>query len=234
MSMTAEEWLACTDPLRLLEFLQRKISERKLRLFAAGCCRQLWGSTPDEATRTALAIVEHLAEAGILQTWRGSVRISAGEAVLNCGASEPLGPLSVLDEDGIRKQVAHSAIPSFLVSILEDLACLRSNSLLLTRHLAFLTSAGFPPVRQASLLRDIVRGPLLPIRFRASWKTWNSGVCFQIAQEIYKERLFDQLPILGDALEEAGCTDADILNHCRQPGEHVRGCWILDLLLGKS
>ena len=56
----------------------------------------------------------------------------------------------------------------------------------------------------------------------------------KFAQAIYDDRDFDRLPILADALEEAGCTNADILAHCRQPGEHVRGCWVVDLLLGKE
>jgi hypothetical protein len=54
-----------------------------------------------------------------------------------------------------------------------------------------------------------------------------------LAEAIYEDRAFDRLPILADALEDAGCTNADILNHCRQPGEHVRGCWVVDLLLDK-
>jgi hypothetical protein len=55
-----------------------------------------------------------------------------------------------------------------------------------------------------------------------------------LAQPIYDELAFDRLPILADALEDAGSTNADILNHCRQPGEHVRGCWALDLILGRK
>jgi hypothetical protein len=66
------------------------------------------------------------------------------------------------------------------------------------------------------------------------WLSWNDGIVPKLAQAIYDDRVFDRLPILADALEEAGCTNADILNHCRQPGEHVRGCWVVDLLLGKS
>jgi hypothetical protein len=66
------------------------------------------------------------------------------------------------------------------------------------------------------------------------WLAWNDGIVPKLAQAIYDDRVFDRLPILADALEEAGCTNADILNHCRQPGEHVRGCWVVDLLLGKS
>ena len=51
-----------------------------------------------------------------------------------------------------------------------------------------------------------------------------------MARVIYDERQFDGMPILADALEDAGCTDPDILNHCRQAGEHVRGCWVVDLM----
>jgi hypothetical protein len=55
----------------------------------------------------------------------------------------------------------------------------------------------------------------------------------KLAASIYEQRAFDRLPVLADALEEAGCTDADILGHLRGPGPHVRGCWAVDLILGK-
>ena len=67
-----------------------------------------------------------------------------------------------------------------------------------------------------------------------SWLAWNDGAIRKMAQAIYDARAFDRLPLLADALEDAGCTDAAILSHCREPGEHVRGCWVVDLLLGKS
>ncbi len=62
----------------------------------------------------------------------------------------------------------------------------------------------------------------------------NGNTVQKIARGIYDDRAFDRMPILADALEEAGCTDIEILNHCRQPGEHFRGCWVVDLLLGKE
>ena len=65
-------------------------------------------------------------------------------------------------------------------------------------------------------------------------QTRDSRTVVQLAQAIYDDRAFDRIPILADALEEAGCTEAAILGHCRQPGEHVRGCWVVDLLLGKE
>src|SRR5262249_25241945 len=66
------------------------------------------------------------------------------------------------------------------------------------------------------------------------WLHWNDGTVARIAQAIYDERAFERLPVLADALEDAGCDNADILSHCRSDGPHVRGCWVVDLLLGKS
>jgi hypothetical protein len=63
---------------------------------------------------------------------------------------------------------------------------------------------------------------------------WRTPAVLQLAQALYDDRAFDQLPILADALEEAGCTSRDVLDHCRGPGPHVRGCWVVDLVLGKG
>jgi FHA domain len=89
-------------------------------------------------------------------------------------------------------------------------------------------------------LGDVLRPGPVRLRLQTSahvktaWLMWNEGIVFKMAEAIYRDGTVDQLGILADALEEAGCTDAGILNHCRQPGEHVRGCWVVDLLLGKS
>ena len=76
----------------------------------------------------------------------------------------------------------------------------------------------------------------LPLRpaLNPDWLAWNDGTVPRITQAIYDERAFDRMPVLADALEDAGCTDRAILDHCRQPGPHVRGCWVVDLLLGKE
>src|SRR5262249_42219255 len=84
---------------------------------------------------------------------------------------------------------------------------------------------------QLTFLRDIVGDPFHPVTFKLAWRTSNVTA---LGQSIYDDRAFDRLPILADALEDAGCDNADILNHCRQPGVHVRGCWALDLILGKE
>ena len=84
---------------------------------------------------------------------------------------------------------------------------------------------------QASLLRDISGNPFRPVTIDRAWRT---ATAVAIAQAIYDERAFDRLPVLADALEDAGCDNADLLGHCRSPGPHVRGCWVVDLLLGKE
>ena len=86
----------------------------------------------------------------------------------------------------------------------------------------------------ARFLRDIFGNPFRPVSLDPTWLNWHDGTIRKLAQSIYDERAFDHLPILADALEEAGCIDSDILAHCRHPGEHVRGCWIVDLILGKE
>jgi hypothetical protein len=87
---------------------------------------------------------------------------------------------------------------------------------------------------QADLIREVFGNPFKGAYLQPSWLGWNGGTVVQIAQAIYYERAFEQLPILADALEDAGCGDADLLAHCRGAGPHVRGCWAVDLLLGKQ
>jgi hypothetical protein len=87
---------------------------------------------------------------------------------------------------------------------------------------------------QCQLFREVFGNPFRPITFDPAWLTWGSGVVVRIAQQIDDERRFEAMPVLGDALEEAGCVNSDILNHCRRPGPHVPGCWLLDLILDKA
>jgi len=84
---------------------------------------------------------------------------------------------------------------------------------------------------QAILLRDIFGNPFHPVAFDPAWRT---EAVVGLARGAYEDRAFDRLPVLADALEDAGCADAAVLAHCRGPGPHVRGCWVVDLVLGKS
>lgn len=81
------------------------------------------------------------------------------------------------------------------------------------------------------LLREIFGNPFRPVTFDPAWR---SSTVTALAQAIYEERVSDRLPILADALEDSGWTNVDMLGHCRGGGEHVRGCWVVDLVLGKG
>jgi hypothetical protein len=83
----------------------------------------------------------------------------------------------------------------------------------------------------AGLVRDVFGNPFRPVVFDPAWRAETVAA---LASAIYPDRAFDRMPILADTLEDAGCDNADILNHCRGPGPHFRGCWVVDLVLGKE
>jgi hypothetical protein len=85
---------------------------------------------------------------------------------------------------------------------------------------------------QCDLARDLF--PREPGKIKRAWLSVNEGAVLRLAQTIHAEGAFDQVPVLGDALEEAGCTDKVILSHCRSSGLHTRGCWVVDLVLGEK
>jgi hypothetical protein len=87
---------------------------------------------------------------------------------------------------------------------------------------------------QCRLLRDIFGNPFQPVTIDSLWLGRNDQMVVKVANANYNDRAFDRLPILADALEEAGCNNADILTHLREPGAHVRGCWVVDLLTGRT
>jgi hypothetical protein len=88
--------------------------------------------------------------------------------------------------------------------------------------------------KEANLLREITGNPFRPVAVDPAWRTWRDGTILRIAQTIYDEEHWAHLPILADALEDAGCTSDELLRHLREPSGHVRGCWALDLLLGRE
>ena len=96
------------------------------------------------------------------------------------------------------------------------------------------TSQFFPhnkPTARVAFIRDIFGNPFRPVAADPAWLT---PAVRSIAAGIYEGGAFDRLPVLADALQEAGCANADMLLHCRTPAEHVRGCWVVDLVLGKE
>jgi hypothetical protein len=86
-----------------------------------------------------------------------------------------------------------------------------------------------PAAEQADLLRELFGNPFRPVAFDPAWRT---DTAVTLARQMYDSRDFGAMPILADALQDAGCEDEAILLHCREPGAHVRGCWVCDLVLG--
>jgi hypothetical protein len=100
---------------------------------------------------------------------------------------------------------------------------------------AFLAGKAQEERAVCALIRDIMSNPFRPSPILApAWLAWQDGTVSRMARSIYEDEAFDRLPILGDALEDAGCTDASVLGHLRGAGPHVRGCWAVDLILGKA
>ena len=122
-----------------------------------------------------------------------------------------------------------------LMMTLESAARARAGQVYLVNKYAscfdFMAACDKEEKAQCVLARDIFANPFRPLTFQPSWR---SATAVSLAQAIYDERAFDRLPILADALEDAGCDNADLLDHLRSPGPHVRGCWALDLILGKK
>jgi hypothetical protein len=210
--MTEAEWLACTDPMPMLEFLQGKASERKFLLLSVACCRRIVNSFTNERSKKAFVDFEQFAD-------RDTDKTSIQEALIAATARAifPSRLARATREAASRLwQTAGAAGRAVKVHEGEQKWSVEMQA-------------------QASLIRDLFGPvPFRPTRFDPCWLAWHDGLLVSMARQMYDSRDFTDMLILADALEEAGCSDQDILGHCRSGGEHVRGCWVIDLLLGKE
>jgi len=219
--MTEEEWLGCMQPEAILMFLRGKTSERKMRLFAAACCRRIWHLLVDQRTRDLVPALEQYADALIrLQELSAACRQNAGFIQTAPWHTYPhTAAIAIAAAAGESPWAAGWNVVSEVRRALND----------------YMERNGMAEARQQVwLLQDIMENPFRAVILDPSWSRWQDGTVVKLAQAIYDDRQFGDLPILGDALEEAGCMDGNILNHCRQPRQHVLGCWVLDLLLGRK
>jgi hypothetical protein len=215
-------WLNCTDPEAMLAFLRGRVSDRKLRLFACACCRLIWTSLRPLCCRRAVEAAERYADGLATRTDLDRARSQAFEAAHAAVAQ------------GSRRRWDHPARGAEARLFFAGETASTHQPFPIGRlHLL----GADPDLRAASpaLLRCVVGpGPFRPLAVLPNWLAWHDGTIPRLAGAIYDDRAWDRLPILADALEEAGCTDADLLGHCRGPGPHVRGCWAVDLLLDKD
>lgn len=219
--MTETEWDACTDPQPMLEFVWRKATKRKMRFFAAACCRRVRHLIGEE-WKAGIELAEAFAEdtATRRQAYQAQRRLAYNYRTIResdngeiSGAKQAV--LAALRFDAfIAARDAHG-YASFAASRCTE----RDEDLEAEKRW------------QADRLREFIGNPFRPITVNPSWLT---ATVTSLATSIYQERAFDRLPIVADALEDAGSNDEQVLAHLRSGGEHCRGCWALDLLLGKG
>jgi hypothetical protein len=233
--MTEAEWVACTDPVPMLEFLRGRASDRKLRLFAVACCRRAAACLTDETMRL-LEAAEGLAEGAIDDRERRAQREIAMRAGWHSdpGTAHARGPAKAAVAWALARRAYDAARCAASYS---TPAAMRFtwDGRPVPAELTWEKRGANERAVQAALLRDIF-GPLPfhPVAFPAETLAWNDRLVVRLAQAIYDERRWGDMPLLGDALLDAGCDDEEVLAHCRAGGEHVRGCWVVDLLLGKE
>jgi len=208
--VTEAEWLACADPQKMLAFLRGKASERKLRLFAAACCRRSWPLLTDARSRKAVEVAERYAD--------GMVNERGLRFAFSCAADAFAYAASAHTADAQAAAGAANAA--------------RPEAGYYARYVT-------PRKEHPGPLRDLF-GPL-PFRPVTVSPGWQAPQVVAQAQAAYDERELPagtldptRLAVLADALEEAGCTDQTVLEHLRGAGPHARGCWAVDLLLGKA
>jgi hypothetical protein len=238
--VTEAEWLACEDPITAVAEVSPHATDRKLRLFLCACCGRVLDGTPPERRlfrgyyagsfeqlQRALGVVEQFAE--------GEVGADAlAQARRDAKDSEYVPPsVDYGGETEFWREVAAVIVAAADHPVVRDVlnAC---------RYATMSQSVATPGESvdqydaerrwQTAILRDVFGNPFRPVTFDPRWRT-ESAVA--LARRVYAERDFSLMPILSDALQDAGCENADLLAHCRGAGPHVRGCWVLDHVLGK-
>jgi hypothetical protein len=250
--MNEAQWLACDDLRELLnhlaggdaptwEVLFDTLGIRKLVLFGVAYCRRLWRRVTDRATRTLVDRAEQFVDGRATEEELAEAFSTAWPPTLSAGRHNRLheqGAASVQSlliactgfwEDGEVPQTDQGYDEGY-EEVIRGLEGLQRYALKQPRW----SSMRKQSARQVVLLRDIVGNPFRRPKCRRPWLTWNDGTVVRLARTMYEKRRFGELPVLADALEDAGCDNAELLGHLRGPGPHVRGCWVVDLILAKE
>jgi len=214
--MTEAGWLTCTDPQRLLDCVRGQATERKLRLFACACARRFWALLPDPRSRRVVELTERYVDGQATET---DLRSAAWDARAAWAARFA----------GTRE--ADTA------EVAADLAWrgARASAMVVAIGWAF-NAAGGPghPFKDPEFQCQVLRDLFLPFDSAQVEPAWSTPTVQALARTVYEDQQVSLLPVLGDALEEAGCTEEHWLNHCRQADLHARGCWLVDALLVRA
>ena len=244
--MKDKDWVNQSDPTKMLKVVQSRASDRKFLLFACACCRRILDAISDERSRQAIEVAERyadgLATVEELRAAGHAARMASRAGLDAAAAATLLSSCNAFDAAWALVDPRQMWYDAFWGAAYYQprgsegsFAYFRGNpsregqpGLVAQRKIKAEREA------QANLLREILGNPSRLPRFDPTWLVANDGVVVRLATAIYTDRTFAHLPILGDALEEAGCLSSEILGHLRAGGKHVRGCWVLDLLLGKE
>jgi hypothetical protein len=225
--VTEAEWLAGTDLAPLLGFLGPSAGERKLRLFCCACCRRIWDLLTDPRSRRAVEVAERYADGRADERELGEARLGAIGAT-GRGANQAAWAAYWTANQSAAEctwQVGTAALEAPPRAAVGAARAAGAGEMA-----AWDAARAAEADAQLRLLRDLFN-PFHPFAVAPAWLTWNRGTVPNLARALYEERAFERLPVLADALEDAGCADRTLLDHLRGPGPHVRGCWAVDLLL---
>jgi hypothetical protein len=239
--MTEAEWLKSQDINLMLEMVRPRYSQRRLRLFAVGCCLRVW-ELLDAPVREAVVTAEKYADG--LVTYAQLEAMNVAATLRHGSRQQELGRRNrwVTDRELAGPAIAlYITLRNFklLLPVTQCVWRLRaalaaSDDRATRRRVALRQKAGeaasaLEIEAQAVLFRSFFGNPFRPVTLDPAWRT---STVLALAKSIYEEKAFDRMPILADALQDAGCDDDAILDQCRDPtGVHVRGCWLVDLCL---
>jgi hypothetical protein len=236
--MDENTWLTGTDPVVLLNDLypmrglhSTQPQARKCRMYFLACARRAWSVLPP-VCRTLVELAERFVDTplGGDDVWKESRAIaerlmnSDGDPADLAIATLALTELDVVASEEPTPKPAAQPLPPELWRGVASLVYLPFED----------TTPSFGWVPQSlhslRLLREVYGNPCRLTPFSPEWRT--DTACL-LARQMYEVRNFSAMPILADALQDAGCEDDEVLNHCRNPQEHVRGCWVVDLVLDR-
>lgn len=253
-------WFSCTDPRPMCILLRGKERGRKFRLFASACCRRISHLLTDDRSHLALDMFESFLNGNLTLT---EYAIGEREAAAACAAQARIagdsesarGPSEADRARLFASMFAAQAVAACFgnVSSVPADCCgaLRGHGTAELTDDVQLRETGdrieaAERAAQAALLREIFGNPFHPLALEPAWRP---DFVVKLAREMYASNDFSAMPDFADALQDAGCENERVLNHCRysslpaaertgslqsRPCQHVRGCWVVDLILGKQ
>jgi len=232
--MDETAWLSCVDPNLMLEYLfAHRVTRRKLRLLACACCRHYWASLTDRRTRqtvvaceqnadrliTRAQLVEAAQQAQLAEYEAPQFERSAYTAVLLTASTDirqSVHPALGWLQQMARWEAAYECVPG-----MDETAVVNE-------------AERSERARQCAVVRELWGNPFRYLPVNEDWRRWQDGTVVKLARAIYDERNFHDLPILADALMDAGCGNERLVEHFQTPEGHSLGCWALDAVLGRE